>query len=88
MPFASYCDEITADDQLADGGIVAVDLAVPASRTTFDAVPWDGNGGGIWGYEELCEILANPSVWYLEMQLVRRIFWRCRDCAGSPTFRG
>jgi len=50
VPFASYCDEIGPGDTLADGGIYGVDLADPASHTTFDAVPGDGNGGGIWGY--------------------------------------
>jgi outer membrane protein assembly factor BamB len=50
VPFSSYCDTITAGDELADGGIVAVDLDDPASRTVFDAVPGPGNGGGIWGY--------------------------------------
>jgi outer membrane protein assembly factor BamB len=50
VPFASYCDELTADDRLADGGIVGVDLDDPTSRIVFDAVPGDGNGGGVWGY--------------------------------------
>jgi outer membrane protein assembly factor BamB len=50
VPFASYCDEVTADDELADGGILGVDLADPARRSLFDAVPGDGNGGGVWGY--------------------------------------
>ena len=50
VPFSSYCDTITPEDELADGGIVAVGLDDPTSRTQFDAVPGDGNGGGIWGY--------------------------------------
>jgi outer membrane protein assembly factor BamB len=50
VPFASYCDEILPGDTLADGGIYGVDLSSPASHTTFDAVPGDGNGGGVWGY--------------------------------------
>jgi outer membrane protein assembly factor BamB len=50
VPFASYCDEILPGDTLADGGIYGVDLSNPASHTTFDAVPGDGNGGGVWGY--------------------------------------
>jgi outer membrane protein assembly factor BamB len=50
VPFSSYCDEVTAGDQLADGGIIAVDLANPGSRIVFDAVPGTGDGGGIWGY--------------------------------------
>jgi outer membrane protein assembly factor BamB len=50
VPFASYCDEILAGDTLADGGVYGVDLSNPASHTTFDAVPGDGNGGGVWGY--------------------------------------
>ena len=50
VPFSSYCDEVTAGDQLADGGIVGVDLANPADQVVFDAVPGAGNGGGIWGY--------------------------------------
>jgi len=50
VPFASYCDEIQPGDTLADGGIYGVDLASPATHTTFDAVPGDGNGGGVWGY--------------------------------------
>jgi outer membrane protein assembly factor BamB len=50
VPFASYCDEIGPGDTLADGGIYGVDLSNPASHTTFDAVPGDGNGGGVWGY--------------------------------------
>jgi outer membrane protein assembly factor BamB len=50
VPFSSYCDTITAEGELADGGIVAVGLDDPASRAVFDAVPGDGNGGGIWGY--------------------------------------
>ena len=50
VPFASYCDEIGPGDTLADGGVYGVDLSNPASHTTFDAVPGDGNGGGVWGY--------------------------------------
>jgi outer membrane protein assembly factor BamB len=50
VPFATYCDEILPGDTLADGGIYGVDLANPASHTTFDSVPGDGNGGGVWGY--------------------------------------
>jgi len=50
VPFASYCDEIGPNDTLADGGIYGVDLSNPASHTTFDAVPGEGNGGGVWGY--------------------------------------
>jgi outer membrane protein assembly factor BamB len=50
VPFATYCDEILPGDALADGGIYGVDLASPGSHTTFDAVPGDGNGGGVWGY--------------------------------------
>jgi outer membrane protein assembly factor BamB len=50
VPYSSYCDEITAGDELADGGVIALDLADPASRVVFDAVPGVGNGGGIWGY--------------------------------------
>jgi outer membrane protein assembly factor BamB len=50
VPFASYCDELTADDGLADGGIVGIDLDDPAGRVVFDAVAGDGNGGGVWGY--------------------------------------
>ena len=50
VPFATYCDEILPGDALADGGIYGVDLSNPASHTTFDAVPGDGNGGGVWGY--------------------------------------
>src|SRR2546423_5535217 len=50
VPFASYCDEIQPGDTLADGGIYGVGLASPATHTTFDAVPGDGNGGGVWGY--------------------------------------
>jgi outer membrane protein assembly factor BamB len=50
VPFASYCDEVTADDRLADGGIVGVDLDDPSRRSVFDAVPGEGNGGGVWGY--------------------------------------
>ena len=50
VPFSSYCDELYGADLLADGGVVGIRLADPASRTTFDPVPGDGNGGGIWGY--------------------------------------
>ena len=50
VPYSSYCDDISAGDQLADGGIVAVSLSDPTSRTVFDSVPGVGNGGGIWGY--------------------------------------
>jgi outer membrane protein assembly factor BamB len=50
VPFASYCDEILPEDTLADGGIYGIDLSNPLSHTTFDAVPGDGNGGGVWGY--------------------------------------
>jgi outer membrane protein assembly factor BamB len=50
VPFATYCDETLPGDTLADGGIFGVDLSNPASHTTFDAVPGDGNGGGVWGY--------------------------------------
>ena len=50
VPYASYCDELTTDDRLADGGIVGIDLDDPAGRVVFDAVAGDGNGGGVWGY--------------------------------------
>jgi outer membrane protein assembly factor BamB len=50
VPVATYCDEILPGDTLADGGIYGVDLSSPSSHTTFDAVPGDGNGGGVWGY--------------------------------------
>jgi outer membrane protein assembly factor BamB len=50
VPFATYCDELTADDRLADGGIVGIGLDDPAVRVVFDAVAGDGNGGGVWGY--------------------------------------
>jgi outer membrane protein assembly factor BamB len=50
VPFASYCDEVLPGDALADGGIYGVDLSNPGSHTTFDAVPGDRNGGGVWGY--------------------------------------
>src|SRR5919206_2745944 len=50
VPFASYCDETLAGDTLADGGIFGVDLGNPTSHVTFDAVPGEGNGGGVWGY--------------------------------------
>ena len=50
VPFASYCDETLPGDTLADGGIFGVDLGNPTSHVTFDAVPGDGNGGGVWGY--------------------------------------
>src|SRR5919204_3521527 len=50
VPFSSYCDEVTEDDRLADGGIVGVDLDDPARQIVFDAVPGEGNGGGAWGY--------------------------------------
>src|SRR5919201_6922330 len=50
VPYSSYCDEVTEDDRLADGGIVGVDLDDPARQIVFDAVPGEGNGGGAGGY--------------------------------------
>src|ERR687885_1423300 len=46
VPYASYCDELTTDDRLADGGIVGINLDDPAGRVVFDAGAGGGNGGG------------------------------------------
>jgi PQQ-like domain len=50
VPFASYCDDTDANDDAADGRVVAVDLDSPAVTATFDTVPGPDNLGGVWGF--------------------------------------
>jgi PQQ-like domain len=50
VPVASYCDAPGSDDHIANGRLVAIDIARHAIVATFDPVPGDGNLGGIWGW--------------------------------------
>ena len=50
VPFASYCDDVDAQGNAADGRVVAVNLDGPAVDATFDTVPGPDNLGGVWGF--------------------------------------
>ena len=60
---ASYCDVPGSDGHLANGRLVAVDVAHATVKATFDPVAGDGNMGGIWGWGGVSVDPAGKTLW-------------------------
>jgi len=63
VPVASYCDVPGSDGHLANGRLVAVDVAHARLAGTFDPVAGDGNLGGIWGWGGVSVDPTGKALW-------------------------
>ena len=63
VPVASYCDDPDPAGHLADGRLIAVDVAQRRVVANFDVVPGPENLGGIWGYGGTSVDPGDGTIW-------------------------
>jgi outer membrane protein assembly factor BamB len=63
VPVASYCDDPDPAGHIAEGQLIAVDVAQRRVVANFDVVPGPENLGGIWGYGGTSVDPGDGTIW-------------------------